>query len=141
MHAQRDPCVEHGIDVEVVTVELSLQPDGAADAHAADQPSNSIAEDVGAIEGFFNEAWIAGPRGTSRTVVHSGRSTPCARSHSGYFATTMPRWSGATGRARPTLLLSSSTSGSREPRSGSSRRSTRTASTARSRGSPEEGAS
>src|ERR1700704_817357 len=47
---------------EVVTVELSFQPDGSADAHAADQPSNSIAQNVGAIEGFFNQAWIAGPR-------------------------------------------------------------------------------
>src|SRR5712675_713855 len=37
-----------------------------------------------------------GRAGTSRTVVHSGRSMPCARSHSGYFAITMPRWSGAT---------------------------------------------
>src|SRR5882672_7350917 len=63
MHPQCDPCVEHSIDVEVVTVELSLQPDGAADAHAADQPSNSIAQDVGAIEGFLNQAWIAGPHG------------------------------------------------------------------------------
>jgi hypothetical protein len=46
-----------------MTVELPLQADGSADAHATDQPSNSIAQDVGAIEGFFNQARITGPRG------------------------------------------------------------------------------
>jgi hypothetical protein len=46
MHAQGDSGLEHGIDIEVMTVELPLQPDRAADAHAADQPPNAIAQNV-----------------------------------------------------------------------------------------------
>ena len=38
-HAQRDAGIEHGVDVEVVAVELALEPDGSADANAADQPA------------------------------------------------------------------------------------------------------
>src|SRR6266576_5843897 len=51
------------VDIEVMAVELSLQPDRSPDAHAADQPSYPVAQNVGALERLFHKTWIAGPRG------------------------------------------------------------------------------
>src|SRR6202022_313338 len=59
---QRDSRINHGIDVEIMTVELSLQPDHSADAYATDQPSDPIAQNVGVVEGLFHKAGITGPR-------------------------------------------------------------------------------
>src|ERR1700730_2426418 len=61
-HPQGDSGLEHGIDIEVMTVELPLQPDGSADAPAANQPPDPVAQNVGALERLFHEARIAGPR-------------------------------------------------------------------------------
>src|SRR5216683_279626 len=61
-HPQRDSRLQHRIDIEIVTVELPLQPDGSADAHAANQPPDPVAQNVGALERLFHDAWIAGPR-------------------------------------------------------------------------------
>src|SRR3979411_2947061 len=44
-----------------MTVELPLQPDGSADAHAANQPPDPVAQNVGAFERLFHDARIAGP--------------------------------------------------------------------------------
>src|ERR1700687_2618655 len=45
-----------------MTVELSFQAHRPADANAADQPSNPVAQNVGAVECVFYEARVAGPR-------------------------------------------------------------------------------
>src|SRR5439155_16958811 len=68
-HPQCDAGVEHGVDIEVMAVELSLQPDRSPDAHAADQPSYPVAQNVGALERLFHKTWIAGPRGN---LAHRG---------------------------------------------------------------------
>src|ERR1700733_11762736 len=62
-HPQRDPGFEHGIDIKIVTIKLSFQPDRAADPHAADQPPNSVAQNICAAKRFLDQARIAGPRG------------------------------------------------------------------------------
>src|SRR5260370_31395152 len=62
MRTQSDPSVEHGIDVEIMTVELALQPDRSAHTHAANQASNPIAQNVGALQCLFHETRVTGPR-------------------------------------------------------------------------------
>ena len=68
-HPQRDARLEHGVDVEVVTVELPLQADGPTDPHAADQPPDPVAQDVRAVERRFHQAGVAG---SSRNLTDRG---------------------------------------------------------------------
>src|SRR3984893_8770742 len=59
-HPQRDSGLQHGIDIEVMTVELPFQPDGSADADPANQPPYPIARTVGALKRLLHDALIAG---------------------------------------------------------------------------------
>src|SRR5260370_35509721 len=58
---QSDPSVEHGIDVEIMTVELPLQADRSAHTHPANQASNPITQNVGALQRLFHETRVTGP--------------------------------------------------------------------------------
>src|SRR3979411_1025621 len=60
-HPQCDSGLQHGIDIEVMTVELPLQPDGSAHAHPENHPPDPVAQNVGAFERLFHDARIAGP--------------------------------------------------------------------------------
>ena len=66
---QRDARLQHGIDVEIVAVQLTLQPDGAPNVDAANQLLDPIAQHLRTLERILDQAGITLAR---RHFAHAG---------------------------------------------------------------------
>src|ERR1700751_800533 len=67
--AERNACVEHGVDIEIMAFTLAIEADLPSDLDAAHQPFDPPAQDLGPIKHFPDRSCLAEP---GRHLAHGG---------------------------------------------------------------------